>query len=220
MNKKITTSLLLIVLAVSTTAVFAQGQIAVGIKAGTTGIGGDFSYSINEKLNARFTGSTFSYALDGVIDDEPDIGYNVDAGTTSLGLLVDYFPFRRWLKVTGGVYYYDFSIIGDASPTEGYEFNDEKTFSAERLGSINATIDYESKIVPFAALGLGNPITKGSRVRVNFEIGALYTNSPRVTMEGQGMIGPTANYGPDFEDGVKDFKFFPVLNFGISYRIN
>jgi hypothetical protein len=219
MNKKITTSLLLMLLAVSTSVVYAQGQMAVGLKAGTTGFGGDFTYSVSDKFNARLSGSTFSYAMDGVVEDDPDIGYNVDAASTSFGLLVDYFPARRGFKVTGGLYYYDFSIIGDASPTEGYDFNDEKTFSAERLGSINATIDYASKIVPYAGIGFGNPIAKGSAVRVNFEIGALYTNSPQVTMEGEGMIAPTANYGPDFEDGVKDFKFYPVLNLGISYRI-
>ena len=219
MNKKISISILGIILAFSTTAAFAQGQMAVGLKAGTTGFGGDFSYSMNEKLNVRLSGSTFAYGMDGIVDDEPDIAYNVDAATASVGILVDYFPARRGFKLAAGLYYYDFSIIGDATPNEDYKFSDDKTFTAERLGSLNATIDYASKIVPYAGIGFGNPIAKGSAIKVNLEIGALYTNSPQVTMEGEGMIAPTANYGQDFEGGVADFKFFPVLNFGISYRI-
>ncbi len=78
---------------------------------------------------------------------------------------------------------------------------------------------YDAKIVPYAGLGIGNPVAQGSRIKLNVEIGAIYTNSPSVTMEGDGMLGPTANQGQDFVDGMKDFKFYPVVNVGLSYRL-
>jgi hypothetical protein len=195
--------------------------MAVGIKAGTSGIGGDFSYSINEKLNARVSGSFFAYEKDGVIDDDPDIAYDMSNSITSIGAIVDFYPFKRGLKLSGGVYYQDFLIDGNATPNEAYVLNDEKTFQPDELGSLNAQVTYDSKIVPYAGLGFGNPVTtRGGKVKLNFEIGAMYTNSPSIDMSGEGMIAPTASYGPDFEDGAKDFKFYPVLNLGITYRIN
>ncbi|SMO89188.1 hypothetical protein [Gracilimonas mengyeensis] len=196
-----------------------QAQMSIGLKAGSTGIGGEFTKSITEKLNARVSGSFFSYSQDGVYaDDDPSIAYDVQGDMTSIGLLVDYFPTKRWLKVSAGVYYHDFIVDGGAVPNESYTL-DDKTFQPEKLGSLTGTVDYDSKIVPYAGIGLGNPLAPGSRVKVNFEIGAMYTNSPNVTMEGEGMIAPTANQDQDFENGLSDFQFYPVINLGVSFRI-
>lgn len=197
-----------------------QAQMAFGVKGGSAGIGGEISKSLTDKLSARLSGTFFSYATDGVYaDDDPSIAYNVSGEVTSVGLLVDYFPFTKFLKLSAGVFYHDFLVNGDAAPNESYTI-DKKTFAPERLGSLNVNMDYESKIVPYAGLGFGNPVASGSRIKLNLEFGAMYTNSPRFDMEGEGMIAPTANYGQDFEDGMAEFKFYPVVNLGITFRIN
>tara|TARA_R100000908_G_scaffold65395_2_gene55600 strand:+ start:5269 stop:5892 length:624 start_codon:yes stop_codon:yes gene_type:complete len=195
----------------------AQAQMAIGIKGGTAGVGGEFSKSITKKINARVSGTFFSYSANGVYEDEPDIAYDVSNNITSIGLVADYFPFTRGLKLSAGVFYHDFLIDGGATPTEAYTIED-KTFQPEKLGSLSGKMEYESKIVPYAGIGLGNPVARGSRLKLNLEIGAMYTNSPSFTMEGEGMIGPTANQDQGFEDGMKDFKFYPVLNLGLSFR--
>lgn len=182
---------------------------------------GEFAFSLTEKVNARVSGTFFNYQTDGVYaDDEPSIAYDVETSMTSLGLIADYFPARRGFKLSVGVFYHDFIVDGGANPNEDYKYNDEKTFSKERLGSLAGTMDYESKIMPYAGIGVGNPVALGNKIKLNFDIGALYTNSPRFEMEGEGMIAPTANYGQDFEDGMADFKFYPVINLGLSFRIN
>ncbi|MDR9417391.1 hypothetical protein [Gracilimonas sp.] len=218
MNKTFTTRILIIVGVFFLTTEFANAQMAVGIKAGSAGIGGDFTYSVNDKLNARVSGTFFSYDMDGVYDDDPDIAYDMTSDVTSVGAIVDFYPFSKGLKLSGGIFYHDFIIDGGATPNEPYEFSDTKTFEPDRLGSLRAKVDYESKIVPYAGLGFGNPVAKGNKLKLNVELGAMYTNSPNVTMEGTGMIAPTANQDQDFEDGLKDFKFYPVLNLGLTYR--
>jgi hypothetical protein len=150
-------------------------------------------------------------------DDEPSIAYNALADITSVGALVDYFPFKRGLKISAGLFYHDFSINGEATPNEDYVMGD-KTFSPEKLGSLTANVDYKSKLVPYAGIGLGNPLAAGSALKLSLELGAMYTNSPRVTMQGEGMIAPTANQGKDFENGLQDFKFYPVINLALTYR--
>jgi len=202
------------------TAGVTQAQYAIGIKAGTRGVGGELTTSVAHNFNARLTGTFFSYKRSGVYTDgNPSIAYNTKLHITSVGALVDYFPFKKSLKVSAGLYYYDFSVDGHAAPNESYTLNG-KTFQPDQMGSLSANVDYSSKIVPYLGIGLGNPVAAGSRIKLNVEIGAMYTNSPQVTMQGKGMIAPTAKQGQNFQDGMKDFKFYPVLDFGISYRIS
>lgn len=198
---------------------FVQAQTAIGIKAGSTGFGGEVIYSVTEKFNARVSGTFFNYQTDGVYaDDEPNIAYDIEGSMTSIGLIADFFPAQKGFKLSAGLFYHDFLVDGDAAPNESYTIND-KTFQPEKLGSLTGSMDYESKLVPYAGIGIGNPVAIGKKIKLNFDIGAMYTDSPQVTMEGDGMIEPTANQGQDFEDGMKDFKFFPVINLGLSFRL-
>lgn len=221
MIQKNTTRILLflcLISVISMESLHAQQRLALGIKGGSTGFGAEFTTSLNKKFNARVTGSFFSYSHNGVYaDDEPSIAYDVTGDITSIGGIIDFYPFNRGLKLSAGAYYHDFLIDGGATPNESYTM-DEKEFSPEKLGSLTAQVDYESKIVPYAGFGFGNPVARGSRLKLNFEIGAMYTDSPRVNMEGEGMIAPTADQDQDFEDGLTDFKFYPVLNLGLSFR--
>lgn len=204
----------------SVPAGLAHAQLSIGVKGGSTGVGGEINTSLSKKFNARVSATFFNYTHSGVYaDDEPSIAYNMEGNMTSIGAVVDFFPANRGLKMSVGLFYHDFLVNGDASPNESYEISG-KTFSPERLGSLTADVTYDSKIVPYAGIGLGNPVAmRGSKIKLNFEVGAMYTNSPSVTMEGEGMIAPTANYGPQFEEGAKDFKFYPVINLGISFRL-
>lgn len=220
MNKILLYKYLFVLFFLTFMSVNVQAQWAIGIKAGTAGFGGDVTRSLGESLNARVSGTLFSYSTSGTYaDDEPSIAYDVDGSVTSIGAVVDYFPFNRGLKLTGGLFYHDLSITGDATPNESYSI-DDKTFSPDKLGSLSADIGYKSSIAPYAGIGFGNPVADRSKLKVNFEIGAYYTNSPSVTMTGEGMIGPTARQGQAFEDGLTDFKFYPAINLGLTFRLN
>lgn len=198
---------------------YLHAQTAIGIKAGSTGFGGEIIYSLTEKFNARVSGTFFNYQKDGVYaDDEPSIAYDVEGSMTSIGIIADYFPAKRGFKVSAGFFYHDFIVDGGATPNEAYTI-DDKTFQPEKLGSLTGTMEYESKLVPYAGIGVGNPVGLGNKIKINFNIGAMYTNSPQVTMEGEGMIAPTASQGQSFEDGMADFKFYPVVNLGLSFRL-
>ena len=197
----------------------AQRNYAVGLKAGSAGIGLETSVSINENFNGRLSGSYIGYNTNGLFTDlEPNISYDISASVLSIGLLADYYPFERLLSLSAGVYYLDFGVDADVVSAESYTI-DRKTFTPERIGSLSGTVDYRSKVAPYAGIGLGNPVSPGSPLTFNFELGAMYTNSPRVRMQGEGMIAPTATQDKNFEDGLKDFKFYPVLNLGLSYRL-
>ena len=221
MKNRITISLCLFLLFLLIPMLQAEAQrnYAVGLKAGTAGIGLEASVSITEKLNGRLAGAYFGYNTDGLITDmDPNITYAASASVLSIGALADYYPFKRLLSLSAGVYYLDFEMDGDGTPAESYTI-DRRTFSPERIGRLSAKMNYGSKIAPYAGIGLGNPVSAGSPLTFKLELGAMYTSSPKVQMEGEGMIAPTANQDRKLEDGMSDFNFYPVLNLGLSYRL-
>ncbi|MEQ8577851.1 MAG: hypothetical protein RIC57_10420 [Balneola sp.] len=195
-----------------------RNHMSIGVKGGSTGIGGEFAVSLNKKFNTRISASFLDYTYSGEADLEATVGYDAVSSMTSIGLVVDYFPFKKFLKLSAGLHYFDFQVDGFVAPTEPYTV-EGKEFSVEKLGSISSTMDYESKIAPYLGLGFGNSVRQGFPVRFTMDIGALYTDSPRINSSGEGIIAPTAEQGKDFEDGLKDFKFYPVLNLGFSIRI-
>ncbi len=196
-----------------------EAQAALGVKLGTTGIGAEGSIPVYNKLNARVGGTFFSYNHAGVYaDDDPAIAYDASLNITSIGAVADYFPFDNSLKLSGGLFYYDFSVNGGATPNEAYTI-EEKTFQPEKLGSLSADVGFGSNLVPYAGIGLGDPVHSDRPLTFTLELGALYTDSPQITMHGEGMISPTADQAQDFEEGVSDLRFYPVLNLGLSYRI-
>lgn len=195
-----------------------KNHMSLGMKGGTTGVGGEFTVSLSEKLNARISGTFINYTYTGEADLEARVGYDLTNAITSVGIIADYFPFKNFLKLSVGVHYFDYEIDGFVAPIESYTV-EGKEFSPQKLGSIAAIINYESKIVPYAGIGFGNSVRKGFPVRFTVDIGGLYTNSPKINAHGEGIIAPTAEQGKDFEEGLKDFKFYPVINFGLSIRI-
>lgn len=197
----------------------SQAQVSVGIKGGSMGAGGQASVPLLDKMNARLASTYFSYEHSDVYTgDDPSVAYDARLRMMAGGALVDYFPFGNAIKLSGGVYYYDFAVSGQAEPNESYTI-DKKTFEPEKLGALSADVGFGSKWVPYAGIGLGNPVQSDHRLTFTLELGALYTNSPQITTTGEGLIAPTAKQAQDFEDGLSDFKFYPVLNLGLSYRL-
>ena len=72
---------------------------------------------------------------------------------------------------------------------------------------------------PYAGIGFGNSVRPGGRVAFALDLGVLYTGSPRIQMEGDGMIAPTAEQGPDIEADLEGVKLYPVLSLGLSLRL-
>lgn len=207
-----------LVLASGLTAQNKKTHMSLGVKGGTTGVGGEFTVSLNEKFNARVSGTFIDYTYSGEADLDATVGYDVTNTITSIGIIADYFPFKKFLKLSAGLHYFDYEINGLVSPTESYTV-EGKEFSPEKLGSITALVNYESKVAPYVGIGFGNSVRKGFPVRFTMDIGGLYTKSPKINAQGEGIIAPTAEQGKDFEDGLRDFKFYPVINFGLSIRI-
>lgn len=199
----------------------AAGQnVGLGIKGGTTGIGADLYGSINPSFNIRLSGSYFPYSYSETIDDDDvDIRYDAKAELLALSALVDWYPTRSSFHLTGGIYYNGTNASGEGVPIENYEYA-SRTFTPGELGSLSAEAEYESVVAPYLGLGFGNPFRTERTVGFFARLGVMYTDSPSFTMQGTGIIAPTANQGRDIEEGLQDFRWYPVLDLGLSFRFN
>lgn len=220
MNKKILAFAFISILFLSTWNIgaLAQNKYAVSIDAGTTGIGLDGVVRLHERVNARVGFHTISYSSTATVDDL-DVGLDAVSSfeVSNISAMVDYFPFKRFVKLSAGLYYVlNFNFDGTITPNEDYEM-DGRMFSPDRLGYLNANLNYSNGISPYLGIGFGNAVGKGWPVKFNMNIGMIYTGAPNLNMEGEGMIAPTADNAESFQTGLNEFKWYPVLNVGISY---
>jgi hypothetical protein len=195
-------------------------KFSVGVTAGTRGIGGEVATNLTKNINFRVALSGFSYSDSGEeVDEDLTIGYEGDASINALSFMVDYHPFNRGLKLVGGLVRNNFELNAFATPTEPYEFNEDKTFSPERLGSISARVRYPNQWMPYFGIGFGNSLAKGLPIKLNMSLGLLYSGAPELQMEGSGLIAPTVDQVVNFQQGLNEFEWYPVFKLGLSFRI-
>src|SRR5690625_28949 len=211
-------SALILGLMLLTGATQAQAQtFSIGARAGTLGPGVEISTQVFPYLNVRAGANYLAYARNIEVSD---LEVTVDADSrlqlSSGSLLVDYLPFSKVLRLSGGLVYNNNNITSVVMPTESYTI-EGKTFSPERIGSIDAKIRHGNRLQPYLGLGLGNPST--GRITPTLDLGFLYTDAPSLSMHGHGMIAPTAGQAADLEAAFYSFKWYPVVAVGFSVRI-
>lgn len=201
----------------------AWADVGVLLKAGTLGAGLDVSKGISETLALRLQANAFSYDED---ITESDVEYSADLDLKSAGLLLDWHPFSGAFRVSAGAYWNGNETAATGRPTGGtYEINGV-TYASSDIGSLNGQIDFES-VAPYFGIGFGSAPKAGRGMSFSFDLGVLYQGEPNVGLTV--VCGPSV---PDcnqlqsdvaaeqvsLQDDLKDFKFYPVVSFGIGYR--
>lgn len=199
--------------------VTAHGQhLSVGIRVGSMGPGLELTGALSDKFNGRLGANLFSYQRDDIITDlEIAVRADSDLNLGSARALLDFFPVRRGLRLTAGLVYNDNQVQTIITPLESYTL-DEKEFAPEKIGTLSANISHKSSINPYAGVGFGNSVSPGRRVGLVFDVGVMYTDSPKVTMQGTGMIAPTATEAAELEKNLEGIKLYPLVSIGVSYR--
>lgn len=199
-------------------SVLAQKKLAIGVNGGTYGVGGELTYRLSDRINARagYHAITYSHS-DSYNDLEVGIDYTGNLDVSNIALMVDFFPFKKVLKLTAGVYLMDWNINGNAIPNEAYEFDDTHSFEPERLGTLTADVSYPDGPAPYVGFGFGNQVAKGLPLKMIIDIGAVYTGAPQVTMTGSGLIAPTSDNAQSIQEGLNEFEWYPVARVGFSF---
>ena len=200
----------------------AWADVGVLLKAGTLGAGLDVSKGISETLALRLQANALSYDED---ITESDVEYKAELDLRSAGVLLDWHPFSGVFRVSGGAYWNGNEASATGRPTGGtYEINGT-TYASAEIGSLNGQVDFPS-VAPYLGLGFGSAPKAGSGLSFSFDVGVLYQREPNVALSvACGTTARCAQLQSDvaaeavsLQDELKDFKFYPVVSFGIGYR--
>lgn len=210
-------NILLILFFFSFPAITKAGSFALKANAGTLGFGLEGAAQIHESINVRLGANLMGYSY--LYQSNPEDEFDIDGSLrlSNFLALVDWYPFKSGFHLTGGLMYNNNNINIGLLPKQTYTVGGD-TYTPDDLGSLSAELTF-NPVVPYAALGFGNPF-KGSRFGVNTDIGLFFQGAPKVSMEAQGLLEPSAEQAPLLEENVNWFTLYPVLTLSLYYRIN
>lgn len=201
-------------------AAWADGSI--GVRAGTLGLGLEFSYPISQKLGVRLNADSYKYTRN---FNQSDIDYDAKATLKTGSLLLDWYPFASNFRISAGPMYNGNKLGLTGKPTGGTYTINGATYQASDIGTLDGTVDFK-KFAPYAGIGYGRPI--GSGLSLTFDFGVVFQGSPQATLTA--TCGPTAPPGTCSQlqsdvaaqqqtanDDLKNFRYYPVVTLGLAY---
>ncbi len=196
------------------------GEVSMGIKAGTLGIGPEVCYHINRLFSVRVDGGYLSVNKS---TTSSNIKYNLNAKLKNAGLLLDWHPFFGSFRVSAGIFYDGNKLSGDASSTVGnaYTINGHTYV----LNKLSAKATYK-KAAPYFGIGWDTSSTSISGLGFVFDAGFIYSKatvdltaygSPAIINNPQ-FQADLAKAQSDLQSDINKFKFWPVVMLGLVYR--
>lgn len=224
MNIKFSGAALIVVMAFACAAIAADQEKpgsgwAVDVKVGTLGVGADISRSIIPRvLNFRTGASFFKYSLD---FDANDINYSADFKLGAIPIAVDLFPFKNWFRLGGGVLINLNEGKGKAKSVNGMIDIGDGTYNLSDIGQLTGKLKFE-RVAPYFGLGFNNPIKTKGRLGFFVDLGLMYHGTPKAVLTSTNSF-PELQQDIDQQmqetnDDIKDFKFFPVIQMGLSIK--
>jgi hypothetical protein len=211
------------VVAVASLGAAGAAQAAgVGLRAGTTGVGGDVGFSLMPTLSARIGYSGLSYSRD---VDVTDVNYEGKLRLSNLNLLLDFSPLPGPFRVTGGFILNDNKVDITGRPTNGTYTLNGNTYSAATIGSLTGEVKSGNRAAPYLGIGYGN--VAGLGVNFYFDLGVMFQGTPSASLSATcGTAVPAtlcaqvqrdaAAEQTNLQNEISGFKYYPVANIGIT----
>jgi hypothetical protein len=192
-----------VLVALATAAGLAQAA-GIGVRAGTTGLGADFGWEIAPTLGGRLgvSGGSFNTGV-----DTTDINYDAKAKLANLNAFLDWSPLGPF-RISAGLIANDNKVDLTGTPNNA-------TFAGT---TITGTVKPEHSVAPYLGVGYGNVWTKG--VNFYFDLGVMFQGSPKVSLNcapaGSPQCSQVAAEEQRVQDELNKYKYYPVLNLGIT----
>jgi hypothetical protein len=194
----------------------------VGIRAGTTGIGGDVAFELVPTLSARFGYSWLNFNTS---VDSTDTNYDAKAKLSNGNLFLDWAPLGPFFRVTGGMILNANKVDVTAQATGGTFTLGGTTYSAADVGTLTGTVKSGNSAAPYLGIGYGR--VAGAGVNFYADLGVMFQGTPKASLTA--TCGPatpaalcsqiqasTALEAVDLQDSIKNFKYFPVASIGVT----
>jgi hypothetical protein len=207
-----------------TAALAAAGSAhaaGVGVRAGTTGIGGDVGWHVAPTLDARVGYSALSW---GHHLQETGVRYDSKLKLSNLSALLDWSPLGPF-RLTGGIVGNNNKYDLSGTPSGGTFTVNGTTYQASDVGNLGGRVKSGKSLVPYLGVGYGN--VAGMGVNFYFDLGVMFQGSPKASLSANcgGSLSASqcaqlqsdvAAEGRNLQDSLKRFKYYPVANIGLS----
>lgn len=152
----------------------AEG-VALGLGAGTTGLGAQLVFSLGEQWNFRAGGNALNLSYE---YRERRIDYDAKIKMANVPLIFDwYFSPGGNLHLSGGLYGNSNKVDVEARADSGVFVVGNNTYSANEIARINGSVKYRA-IAPYFGVGWGNAVAKGKNWSWNVDGGLMYQGKP------------------------------------------
>lgn len=201
----------------------AAQAAGVGLRAGTTGIGGDIGFSLMPTLSARVGYSGLSYSR---TVDVTDVNYDGKLRLSNVNLLLDFSPLPGPFRVTGGFILNDNKVDVNGRPTNGTYTLNGIAYPAAAVGSLTGEIKAGNRAAPYLGIGYGN--VAGFGLNVYFDLGVMFQGTPSASLSATcGAAVPSgacsqlqrdvAAEQAKLQNEISGFKYYPVANIGVTF---
>ena len=203
---------------------FAESPFSASVHLGTTGVGGELQFKINDYLAVRGDGDWLGYSRD---FSSNDLRYSGRATWATFGAFADLHPFRNGLFVSGGAYFGDRKVTLTGTP-QGNVVVSGVSLTPAQIGQLNGE-GRLSSTAPFAGFGWDSTFRSKGGLGFKALLGVAFSDDPSISL---GASGPAAslpivqtyvqNYVAGEEAQVRHdarfLKTYPVAQVGLGYR--
>ena len=208
---------------------------SIGLTAGTTGVELEYSRMINSDYNLaiRIMGGGLTYS--GTYDDT-DANYDTDVDLLNFGATLEYHPFGNGFYLGVGAFYNgnSFDMVATPKADGTYEFGGNE-YSVADVGTVDGEVVDLNNLAPYLGIGYDASLFDDGSWFFNFKAGAWYQDSPKVELRSSNCtpnaellragVNTCDNLREDLQkeendinEDIKDYKWWPVLHIGVTYR--
>lgn len=195
--------------------------IGLGVRAGTTGVGGDIGFDVAPTFTGRvgFSAMNFNRTV-----DQTDASYDGKLKLSNLSLLLDFSPVGPF-RLTGGFVAANNKIDITGTPKSGSYNLNGVNYSAASIGSVNGQIKAKNSFAPYLGVGYGD--VSGGGINFYGDLGIIFQGGAKSSLNvvcGAAVTpaqcaqiqSDAAGETRKLDDKVKSFKYYPVANIGVT----
>ncbi len=212
------------ILSLSSTASAEPGDISIGMKGGTLGLGLEAGVDISNYFEARAGINYLKFDFDTTISQ---VDYNFEQEFFNGSLLLDLHPFANAFRLTAGAYinnnktYVEGTYRKDLIPAE----YDSLSYLTD-LAKVKGTVEYNT-FAPYVGIGwTSNHASNGWGV--NLDLGVMFQGSPTVSElyiedpwglgDHPAVIRILDDEKQEIQDELDKFEYYPVASLSVSYK--
>ncbi len=215
---RISTAVAVLALLLSGTAM--AGDLGVGFKAGTLGLGIEGRYQPLPTLDLRVGANAYDYDDTG---SKAGVNYDATFNLETFYATANFsFPLSP-LRLTAGVFSNGNEVNLTSIDSGTFDIGGT-TFTSADVGTLTSTTSFGSAS-PY--VGIGYDFELFGKVGLNFDLGVLWQGEPDVTLVSDGLLATVGDQAflnaleaerQQLEDDVSDYKAWPVISLGFVYN--